>query len=108
MTGIAEPCCRATRRAGTTVPIGEPGETALAGSPCRIARDGNRLIGSGYGATRPLADFPEVLRPAKHAPMNLHDLVTGVRPFARINDSNARIGTGTVRRRVPRFDRHRV
>src|SRR5207253_1741879 len=57
---IAEQAYKATRRAGTTVLIGQPAENALAGfPPYGIAQDENKVIGSSYGSTQPLIDFPK-------------------------------------------------
>jgi S-(hydroxymethyl)glutathione dehydrogenase/alcohol dehydrogenase len=100
----AEVCYRATRRAGTTVLIGQPTENALAGfPPYWIAQDENRVIGSSYGSTRPMVDFPKVLRLAKHGLLDLKSLVSDIWPFARINEAIALVETGTVNRMVLRF-----
>ena len=65
-TEIAELCYKATCRAGTTVLIGQPTENAMAGfPPYWIAQDENRVIGSSYGSTRPMIDFPKALRLVK-------------------------------------------
>ncbi len=106
-TGItvnAELCYKATRRAGTTVLIGQPSETAMAGfPPFWIAQDENKVIGSSYGSTRPMIDFPKVLRLVKHGLLNLEDLVTDVWPFARINEAIAFVETGKANRLVLKF-----
>ncbi|MFN0114269.1 MAG: zinc-binding dehydrogenase [Paracoccaceae bacterium] len=108
-TGIAETaeqCYRATTRAGTTVLIGQPTENALAGfPPYWIAQDENRVIGSSYGSTRPMIDFPKVLRLVKHNLLNLGALVSEVWPFERINEAITLVETGTVNRVVLGFDR---
>lgn len=104
ITETAELCYKATRRAGTTVLIGQPTETALAGfPPFWIAQDENRVIGSSYGSTRPMIDFPKVLRLVKHGLLNLEDLVTEVWPFEKINEAIALVETGKVNRMVLRF-----
>jgi S-(hydroxymethyl)glutathione dehydrogenase/alcohol dehydrogenase len=107
-TGIvetAEQCYRATRRAGTTVLIGQPTETALAGfPPYGIAQDENRVIGSSYGSTRPMIDFPKVLRLVRHDLLNLKALVSEVWPFERINAAIAKVETGDVNRIVLSFN----
>jgi S-(hydroxymethyl)glutathione dehydrogenase/alcohol dehydrogenase len=101
----AEVCYKATRRAGTTVLIGQPNENANAGfPPFWIAQDENRVIGSSYGSTRPMIDFPKALRLAKHGLLDLDALVSDVWPFARINEAIALAETGTVNRMVLRFD----
>ncbi len=80
-TEIAEHCYKATCRAGTTVLIGQPTENAVAGfPPYWIAQDENRVIGSSYGSTRPMIDFPKVLRLVKHGLLDLE--VAGVRGVA--------------------------
>ena len=103
-TESAEQCYKATRRAGTTVLIGQPGETAMAGfPPYWIAQDENRVIGSSYGSTRPMIDFPKVLRLVKHGLLNLESLVSEVWAFERINEAIALVETGRVNRMVLRF-----
>ncbi|MGE3832293.1 MAG: zinc-binding dehydrogenase [Parvibaculaceae bacterium] len=107
-TGIteqAELCYKATRRAGTTVLIGQPTENAMAGfPPYWIAQDENKVIGSSYGSTRPMIDFPKVLRFVKHGMLNLDALVSEVWPFERINEAIALVETGRVNRMVLRFN----
>lgn len=107
-TGIteqAELCYRATRRAGTTVLIGQPTENALAGfPPYWIAQDENRVIGSSYGSTRPMLDFPKALRFVKHGLLDLKSLVSEVWSFERINEAITLVETGRVNRVVLRFD----
>jgi S-(hydroxymethyl)glutathione dehydrogenase/alcohol dehydrogenase len=101
----AELCYKATRRAGTTVLIGQPNENAMAGfPPYWIAQDENRVIGSSYGSTRPMIDFPKALRLVKHGLLNLEDLISEVWPFERINEAIALVETGRVNRMVLRFD----
>ena len=104
-TEIAELCYKATCRAGTTVLIGQPTENAMAGfPPYWIAQDENRVIGSSYGSTRPMIDFPKVLRLVKHGLLDLESLVSEVWPFERINEAIALVETGSVNRMVLRFD----
>jgi Zn-dependent alcohol dehydrogenase len=104
-TETAELCYRATCRAGTTVLIGQPSENAVAGfPPYWIAQDENRVIGSSYGSTRPMIDFPKVLRLVRHGMLDLHSLVSKVWPFDRINEAIAMVETGRVNRMVLQFD----
>jgi Zn-dependent alcohol dehydrogenase len=104
-TEIAEQCYKATCRAGTTVLIGQPTENAMAGfPPYWIAQDENRVIGSSYGSTRPMIDFPKALRLVKHGLLDLESLVSEVWPFSRINEAIALVETGSVNRMVLRFD----
>ncbi|MDP9138697.1 MAG: Zn-dependent alcohol dehydrogenase [Pseudomonadota bacterium] len=103
-TEVAELCYRATCRAGTTVLIGQPAENAMAGfPPYAIAQDENRVIGSSYGSTRPMTDFPKIIRLAKHGLLDLHSLVSEVWPFERVNEAIARVETGQVNRMVLKF-----
>ena len=105
LTATAEFCYRATCRAGTTVLIGQPTENAVAGfPPFWIAQDENRVIGSSYGSTRPMIDFPKVLRLVKHGLLNLENLVSEVWPFKRINEAISLVETGKVNRMVLQFD----
>ena len=100
----AELCYKATRRAGTTVLIGQPTENAMAGfPPYWIAQDENRVIGSSYGSTRPMIDFPKALRLVKHGLLDLEGLVSEVWPFERINEAIALVETGRVNRMVLNF-----
>jgi S-(hydroxymethyl)glutathione dehydrogenase/alcohol dehydrogenase len=103
-TGIvetAELAYKATCRAGTTVLIGQPTENALAGfPPYGIAQDENRVIGSSYGSTRPMIDFPKALRLVKHGMLDLHSLVSEVWPFDRINEAITEVETGRMNRIV--------
>ncbi len=100
----AELCYKATCRAGTTVLIGQPTENALAGfPPYWIAQDENKVIGSSYGSTRPMIDFPKVLRLVKHGLLNLESLISEVWPLSRINEAIALVETGKVNRIVLRL-----
>jgi S-(hydroxymethyl)glutathione dehydrogenase/alcohol dehydrogenase len=102
-TEIAEQAYKATCRAGTTVLIGQPTENALAGfPPYWIAQDENRVIGSSYGSTRPMIDFPKALRLARHGLLDLKSLVSEVWAFDRINEAIALVETGQVNRIVLR------
>ena len=93
----AELCYKATRRAGTTVLIGQPKEDAMAGfPPFWIAQDENKVIGSSYGSTRPMIDFPKALRLVKHGLLNLEELISEVWPFEKINEAIALVETGSV------------
>lgn len=104
-TETAEFCYRATCRAGTTVLIGQPNENAVAGfPPYWIAQDENRVIGSSYGSTRPMIDFPKVLRLVRHGMLDLRSLVSEVWPFPRINEAISLVETGRVNRMVLQFD----
>jgi Zn-dependent alcohol dehydrogenase len=101
---IAEQAYKATRRAGTTVLIGQPAETALAGfPPYGIAQDENKVIGSSYGSTQPLIDFPKALRLAQHGLLNFEALVSEVWDFERINEAIGLVETGKVNRVVLRL-----
>lgn len=103
ITEIAEQCYKATRRAGTTVLIGQPTENALAGfPPYWIAQDEQKIIGSSYGSTQPLLDYPKVLRLVEHGLLNLEALVSDVWELQRINEAIALVETGTVNRMVLR------
>ena len=100
----AELAYKATCRAGTTVLIGQPTENALAGfPPYWIAQDENKVIGSSYGSTRPMIDFPKVLRLVKHGLLNLESLISEVWPLTRINEAIALVETGKVNRIVLRL-----
>ncbi len=105
-TGEVEPRSNATRatcRAGTTVLIGQPTENALAGfPPYWIAQDENKVIGSSYGSTRPMIDFPKVLRLVKHGLLDLESLISDVWPLSRINEAIRLVETGKVKRIVLR------
>ncbi len=104
---IAEQCYRATRKAGTTVLIGQPAEDALAGfPPYWIAEDENKVIGSHYGSAQPMIDFPKVLRLADHGLLDLKALVSEVWPFARINEAIRKAESGSINRMVLAFDGH--
>lgn len=100
-TEIAEQAYKATCRAGTTVLIGQPTENAMAGfPPYWIAQDENRVIGSSYGSTRPMIDFPKALRLASHGLLDLKSLVSEVWLFERINEAIALAETGRINRLV--------
>jgi Zn-dependent alcohol dehydrogenase len=103
-TEIAEQAYKATCRAGTTVLIGQPTEDALAGfPPYWIAQDENKVIGSSYGSTRPMLDFPKALRLARHGLLDLKSLVSEVWDFERINEAISLVETGSVNRLVLRM-----
>ena len=55
------------------------------------------------GSTRPMIDFPKVLRLVKHGLLNLEDLVTDVWSFDRINEAISYVETGRANRLVLRF-----
>lgn len=106
---IAEQAYKATCRAGTTVLIGQPTENALAGfPPYWIAQDENKVIGSSYGSTRPMIDFPKVLRLVRHGLLNLELLISEVWPLSRINEAIALVESGTVNRIVLRLAEERA
>ena len=63
----------------------------------------NRVIGSSYGSTRPMIDFPKVLRLVKHGLLDLEHLVSDVWPFERINEAISLVETGSVKRLVLKF-----
>lgn len=102
-TDTAEQAYKATRRGGTTVLIGQPGENELAGfPPYWIAQDEQRIIGSSYGSTQPALDYPKVLRLVRHGLLDLEHLVSAVWPLERINEAIRLVETGTVNRMVLR------
>ena len=83
--------------------IGQPTENAMAGfPPYWIAQDENKVIGSSYGSTRPMIDFPKVLRLVKHGLLNLESLISEVWPLTKINEAIALVETGKVNRIVLR------
>jgi Zn-dependent alcohol dehydrogenase len=99
----AEMAYAATRRAGTTVLIGQPAEEATACfPPYAIAQDEQVIVGSSYGSARPMLDYPKVLRLVKHGLLDLEPLVSAVWPFERINEAIRTVETGTVNRMVLR------
>jgi S-(hydroxymethyl)glutathione dehydrogenase / alcohol dehydrogenase len=102
-TDTAELAYRATRKGGTTVLIGQPGENELAGfPPYWIAQDEQRIVGSSYGSAQPQLDYPKVLRLVKHGLLDLEHLVSAVWSFGRINEAIRTVETGTVNRMVLR------
>jgi S-(hydroxymethyl)glutathione dehydrogenase/alcohol dehydrogenase len=102
-TDTAELAYKATRKGGTTVLIGQPGEDELAGfPPYWIAQDEQRIIGSSYGSAQPMLDYPKVLRLVRHGLLDLEHLVSAVWPFERINEAIRTVETGTVNRMVLR------
>jgi S-(hydroxymethyl)glutathione dehydrogenase/alcohol dehydrogenase len=105
-TDTAELAYAATRKAGTTVLIGQPGENATAGfPPYWIAQDEQRIIGSSYGSARPTLDFPKILRLVDHGLLDLEHLVSEVWPLERINEAIAAVEAGQVNRIVLRVSK---
>ena len=92
--GPARPCSSASR----------PRMRMAGFPPYWIAQDENRVIGSSYGSTRPMIDFPKALRLVKHGLLDLESLVSEVWPFERINEAIALVETGSVNRMVLRFE----
>ncbi len=104
VTTIAEQAYRATRRAGTTVLIGQPNENALAGfPPYWIAQDEQKIVGSSYGSSQPLIDIPKVLRLVEHKLLDLGALVSDIWAFERINEAIRLVETGSLNRMVLRI-----
>ena len=103
IVNIAEQAYKATRRAGTTVLIGQPSENDMAAfPPYWIAQDEQKIVGSSYGSTRPLIDIPKALRLAEHKLLDLGALVSEIWAFERINEAIRKVETGALNRMVLR------
>lgn len=85
-----------TRRGGTLVLVGMPASGVTAEvDPGALAHDGQRILGSKVGSTRPEADIPELVELYRRGRLKLVELVSGRYPLEDINealDSAARGG----------------
>ena len=89
------------RRAGTLVVVGMPpsGVTSRMDS-AQFAHDGQRILGSKMGSSRPQADIPRLVRLYRDGRLKLDELVSGRYPLGQINDAIARARTGETIRNV--------
>jgi S-(hydroxymethyl)glutathione dehydrogenase/alcohol dehydrogenase len=88
------------RRGGTLVLVGMPPSGVATIDPGQIAHDGQRILGSKVGATRPQIDLPRVLSLYRDGRLKLDELVSRRYPLSEINSAIAASGGGDVVRNV--------
>jgi S-(hydroxymethyl)glutathione dehydrogenase / alcohol dehydrogenase len=74
------------RRGGTLVLLGMPPAGVTADfDPAALAHDGQRVLGSKLGSTRPEIDIPKLVDLYRRGRLKLDELVSGRYPLAEIN-----------------------
>jgi Zn-dependent alcohol dehydrogenase len=89
------------RRGGTAVLVGMPAAGATA--PLAIGDfvwNGQRLLGSSVGSTRPAVDIPRLAALYGEGRLRLDELITGRYPLERINEAIASMEQGEALRNV--------
>ena len=88
------------RRGGTIVLVGMPPSGVATIDPGQIAHDGQRILGSKLGASRPKIDLPRILSLYRDGRLKLDELVSQRYPLRDINAAIASAGRGDVVRNV--------
>ena len=86
--GAVEQGLSFTRRGGTLVLVGMPASGVTAEvEPGALAHDGQRILGSKLGSTRPEADIPRLVELYRRGRLQLDQLVSGRYPLVDINEA---------------------
>jgi S-(hydroxymethyl)glutathione dehydrogenase / alcohol dehydrogenase len=88
------------RRGGTVVLVGMPPSGVATIDPGQIAHDGQRILGSKVGASRPRIDLPRLISLYRDGRLKLDQLVSHKSPLSEINAAIASAGRGDVVRNV--------
>jgi S-(hydroxymethyl)glutathione dehydrogenase/alcohol dehydrogenase len=99
--GAVEQGLSLLRRGGTLVLVGMPAAGVTAElDPTALAHDGQRILGSKLGSTRPEIDIPMLVELYREGRLKLDELVSGRSPLEEINESFASAVRGDVLRNV--------
>ena len=99
-TKAVEQAIALARRGGTVVLVGMPPSGVATIDPGQIAHDGQRILGSKVGATRPQIDLPRLLGLYRDGRLKLDELVSHRYPLSEINAAIASSGRVDVIRNV--------
>ena len=89
------------RRGGTLVAVGmPPSGVSAAFDPADLAHNGQRIVGSKMGSTRPAEDIPALAELYRSGRLKLDELVSGHFPLERVNDAIAAAREGAALRNV--------
>ena len=99
-TTAVEQSITLTRRGGTVVLVGMPPSGVATIDPGQIAHDGQRILGSKVGASRPQVDVPRLLSLYRDGRLRLDELVSHRFPVSEINAAIASSGRTDVVRNV--------
>jgi S-(hydroxymethyl)glutathione dehydrogenase/alcohol dehydrogenase len=89
------------RRGGTLVAVGMPPSGVVAAfDPADLAHNGQRIVGSKMGSTRPAEDIPALAELYHAGRLKLDELISGRYPLERVNDAIASARDGAALRNV--------
>jgi S-(hydroxymethyl)glutathione dehydrogenase/alcohol dehydrogenase len=99
--GAVEQGLSHVRRGGALVLVGMPASGVTAElDPTALAHDGQRILGSKLGSTRPEIDIPKLLDLYGKGRLKLDELVSGRYPLEQVNEAFASAARGGVLRNV--------
>lgn len=99
--GAVERGLSLVRRGGTLVLVGMPATGVTAElDPTALAHDGQRILGSKLGSTRPETDIPKLVELYRDGRLKLDELVSGRYPLDEIDEAIASAAGGGVLRNV--------
>jgi S-(hydroxymethyl)glutathione dehydrogenase/alcohol dehydrogenase len=99
--GAAELGLTLLRRGGTLGVLGMPASgVTVAFDPTAIAHDGQRIVGSKLGSTRPHVDIPRLADLYRQGRLKLDELVSARYPLDEINAALESAASGTALRNV--------
>jgi S-(hydroxymethyl)glutathione dehydrogenase/alcohol dehydrogenase len=92
---------RMLRRGGTLVAVGMPPSGVVAAfDPADLAHNGQRIVGSKMGSTRPAEDIPALAELYRAGRLKLDELISGRYPLDAVNDAIASARNGAALRNV--------
>lgn len=99
--GAVEQGLSLVRRGGALVLVGMPASGVTAElDPTALAHDGQRILGSKLGSTRPETDIPRLVELYREGRLKLDELVSGRYPLEEIDEAIASAAGGGVLRNV--------
>jgi Zn-dependent alcohol dehydrogenase len=99
--GAVETGLSLVRRGGALVLVGMPASGVTAElDPTALAHDGQRILGSKLGSTRPEIDIPQLVQLYREGRLKLDELVSGRYPLEEIDEAIASAAGGGVLRNV--------
>ncbi|MBI3362054.1 MAG: Zn-dependent alcohol dehydrogenase [Chloroflexi bacterium] len=99
--GVASQALRLVRRGGSLVLVGMPGKDAMVNLPMgQFVYDGQRVIGSHMGSTRPRVDVPRLVDLYLGGRLKLDELITACYPLEKINEAIEVMERGEALRNV--------
>ena len=99
--GAVEQGVSLMKRNGGTVLVGmPPSGVAATIDPGWLAADGQKILGSKMGSSRPLIDVPKIVALYREGRLKLDELISGRYPLDRINEAVASSRSGAALRNV--------